>query len=131
MELDSVDRHILSILQEDCTLQLAKIGERVGLSAPSVAERIKKLEENGVIRGYTAVLDARKIGKDITAFVGVLVDHPKLIGKFEKDISQFEDVQECHHVTGEYTLLLKIKTENTSTLEELLRQIRSIEGVAR
>ena len=131
IEPDSIDRHILSVLQEDCKLSLAKIGERVGLSAPSVTERIKKLEESGVIRGYTAILDARQLGKDITAFIGVFIDHPKLIGKFEREIARFEDVQECHHVTGAYTLLLKIKTENTSTLEELLRKIRSLEGVAR
>jgi Lrp/AsnC family leucine-responsive transcriptional regulator len=131
IEIDSVDRHILAVLQENCKLPLTRIGERVGLSAPSVNERIRKLEENGAIRGYTAVLDARKLGKDITAFIGVFIDHPKLIGKFEKDVAHIEDVQECHHVTGEYTLLLKIKTENTSTLESLLRKIRSIEGVAR
>ena len=131
MELDNVDRHILSILQEDCTLQLAKIGERVGLSAPSVAERIKKLEDSGIIRGYTAVLDARKLGKDITAFIGVFIDHPKLIKSFEKEIDRIEAVQECHHITGEHTVLLKVKVENTSALEELIRRIRSIDGVMR
>ena len=131
MGLDSLDRHILSLLQENCKLSLNKIGERVGLSAPSVVERIKKLEESGIIRGYTAVLDARKLGKDITAFIGVSIHHPKLIQTFEKDIDRFEEVQECHHVTGEYTLLLKVKTDNTSGLEELIRQIRSIDGVDR
>jgi Lrp/AsnC family leucine-responsive transcriptional regulator len=131
MELDSVDRHILAVLQENCKLSLVKIGERVGLSAPSVVERIKKLEESGVIRGYTAVLDARKLGKDITAFIGVFIEHPKLVDKFEKEIDRLEDVQECHHVTGEHTLLLKVKADNTSALEELIRKIRSIEGVAR
>jgi Lrp/AsnC family transcriptional regulator, leucine-responsive regulatory protein len=131
VELDNLDLHILSLLQETGKLPLVKIGERVGLSAPSVIERIKKLEENRVILGYTAILDARKLGKDITAFIGVSINHPKLIGKFEKDIDHLEDVQECHHVTGEHTLLLKVKTDNTSTLEELIRKIRSIEGVAR
>ena len=131
MELDDVDRHILSVLQENCKLPLVKIGERVGLSAPSVAERIDKLEKNGVIRGYTAILDARKLGKDITAFIGVFIDHPKLIGKFEREIDHLEDVQECHHVTGQHTLLLKVKVDNTSGLEELIRKIRSIEGVSR
>ena len=134
MELDNidhVDRHILSVLQENCKLSLAKIGERVGLSAPSVIERIKKLEEGGVIRGYTAILDARKLGKDITAFIGVSINHPKLIAKFETAIDGFEDIQECHHVTGEYTLLLKVKANNTSELEELIRRIRSLEGVER
>ena len=77
MSLDSLDRHILSLLQENCKLSLNRIGERVGLSAPSVVDRIRKLEENGVIRGYTAVLDARKLGKDITAFIGVSIHHPK------------------------------------------------------
>ena len=131
MELDNVDRHILSLLQENCKLPLARIGERVGLSAPSVAERIDKLEKSGVIRGYTAVLDARKLGKDITAFIGVFVDHPRLIAKFEKEIDRFEDVQECHHVTGQHTLLLKVKVDNTSALEELIRKLRSLEGVSR
>ena len=131
MELDNVDRHILSLLQENCKLPLARIGERVGLSAPSVAERIDKLEKSGVIRGYTAVLDARKLGKDITAFIVVFVDHPRLIAKFEKEIDRFEDVQECHHVTGQHTLLLKVKVDNTSALEELIRKLRSLEGVSR
>ncbi len=131
MELDNVDRHILSVLQENCKLPLVKIGERVGLSAPSVAERIDKLEKGGVIRGYTAILDARRLGKDITAFIGVFIDHPKLIGKFEREIDHLEDVQECHHVTGQHTLLLKVKVDNTSGLEELIRKIRSIEGVSR
>lgn len=131
MELDNLDLHILALLQENCKLPLVKIGERVGLSAPSVIERIKKLEESGVIRGYTAILDARKLGKDITAFIGVSINHPKLISKFEEEIDRVEDVQECHHVTGEHTLLLKVKADNTSALEELIRKIRSLEGVAR
>jgi Lrp/AsnC family leucine-responsive transcriptional regulator len=131
MELDNLDLHILALLQENCKLPLVKIGERVGLSAPSVIERIKKLEESGVIRGYTAILDARKLGKDITAFIGVSINHPKLISKFEEAIDRVEDVQECHHVTGEHTLLLKVKADNTSALEELIRKIRSLEGVAR
>jgi len=131
IELDGIDRHILAVLQENCKLPLVKIGERVGLSAPSVNERIRKLEESGVIRGYTAVLDARKLGKDITAFIGVFIDHPKAISRFEREIDKFEAVQECHHVTGQHTFLLKAKADNTSSLEELISRIRSIEGVAR
>src|SRR5262245_15121902 len=130
-ELDSIDRHILAVLQENCKLPLTKIGERVGLSAPSVNERIRKLEESGVIRGYTAVLDARKLGKDITAFIGVFIEHPRLLGKFERELDRLEAVQECHHVTGQHTILLKLKADNTSKLEGLIREIRSIEGVAR
>ena len=132
LELDDIDLHILALLQEDCKQPLASIGAQVGLSAPSsVIERIKKLEGQAVIVGYRAVLDARRVGKDITAFIGVAISHPRLVGEFEREIAEFEGVLECHHVTGQHTLLLKVKTENTSSLEELISKIRSIEGVDR
>jgi len=130
-ELDEIDLHILALLQENCKLPLAKIGEKVGLSAPSVIERIKKLEDHQVIEGYRAIVNARRLGKDVTAFIGVTIKHPRLIGDFEKEIAQLDDVLECHHVTGQHTLLLKVKTMNTSTLEDLISRIRSIEGVDR
>ena len=129
IELDEIDLGILSILQDNCRVSLAKIGEQVGLSPPSVIERVKKLEDNGVIRGYHAILDARRLGMDITAFIGVYVNHPRLIDRFESDVHAMEDVLECHHVTGEYTLLLKVKTANTSSLEALISRLRSIDGV--
>lgn len=131
LDLDEIDLHILTVLQEHCKLPLAKIGEKVGLSAPAVIERIKKLEDSGVIRGYTALLDGRKLGLDITAFIGVSISHPQAIGRFENEIEAFADVLECHHVTGGYTLLLKVKTANTSALETLISRIRSVEGVER
>jgi len=84
-----------------------------------------------VITGYRAILDGRRLGFDITAFIGVIISHPTLIGDFEKAVSALDGVLECHHVTGGYTLLLKIKTANTSSLEHLISQIRSLEGVAR
>ena len=130
-QLDDTDLRILARLQEDCRASLASIGESVGLSAPAVLERIKKLEAAGVITGYRALLDARRLGLDITAFIGVIISHPNLIGDFERQAASLRDVLECHHVTGEYTLLLKVKTANTSTLERLISQIRSLAGVGR
>ncbi len=129
IDLDDIDLGILSLLQENCRTSLAKIGEQVGLSPPSVIERVKKLEDGGVIRGYHAILDARRLGMDITAFIGVYVSHPRSIGAFESEIETIEDVLECHHVTGSYTLLLKVKTANTSSLEALISRLRSINGV--
>jgi len=129
IELDEIDLGILDLLQENCRTALAKIGDQVGLSAPSVIERVKKLEDSGVIRGYHAILDARRLGMDITAFIGVSVSHPRLIEAFENEIEQIEDVLECHHVTGSYTLLLKVKSVNTSSLETLISRLRSINGV--
>jgi Lrp/AsnC family leucine-responsive transcriptional regulator len=129
--LDDIDLHILSLLQADCRTSLVRLGEQVGLSAPAVLERIKKLEAARVITGYSAMLDARRLGLDITAFIGVIISHPNLIGDFERQAASLRDVLECHHVTGEYTLLLKVKTANTSTLERLISQIRSLAGVGR
>ena len=131
LDLDGIDLQILQTLQQDCKISLARIGDVVGLSAPSVIERIKKLELGGVIRGYHAALDSRRLGLDVTAFIGVMIDHPSSIEGFEERVASLEGVLECHHVTGEHTLLLKVKTRDTSTLEQLIRQIRSVPGVAR
>jgi Lrp/AsnC family leucine-responsive transcriptional regulator len=128
---DDTDIRILGLLQDDCRTPLARIGEQVGLSAPAVLERIKKLEAAGVIAGYHALVDARKLGLDVTAFIGVITTDPDSIEQFEQSIGGLDNVLECHHVTGAFTFLLKVKTANTSTLERLISQIRSIEGVAR
>jgi Lrp/AsnC family leucine-responsive transcriptional regulator len=131
LEPDHTDLRILACLQEDCRSSLARVGEQVGLSAPAVLERIKKLEAAGVITGYRALLDARRLGLDVAAFIGVIIAHPRAIGDFERQVAALEGVLECHHVTGGYTLLLKVKTANTSSLERLISQIRSLEGVSR
>lgn len=131
VELDEIDLRLLALVQEDCRTSLARLGEQVGLSAPAVLERVKKLEAAHVITGYRAILDARRVGLDITAFIGVIISHPNVIGDFERQIAKLPDVLECHHVTGGYTLLLKVKTANTTSLERLISQVRSIDGVAR
>jgi Lrp/AsnC family leucine-responsive transcriptional regulator len=130
-DLDAIDLQILHLLQLNCKLSWGKIGEQVGLSAPSVIERVKKLEEGGIIKSYQAILDGRALGLDVTAFIGVLISQPASIQVVEQRVSELEDILESHHVTGDYTLLVKVKTQSTRTLEELIRQIRSIEGVAR
>ena len=86
LDLDDIDLKLISFLQEDCKVPLSKLGEQVGLTAPSVMERVRKLEQAGVIRGYHALVDARKVGLDITAFVGVSINYPKNIGVFEQSV---------------------------------------------
>jgi Lrp/AsnC family transcriptional regulator, leucine-responsive regulatory protein len=130
-EPDAIDLQILATLQEHGRIALTKMAEQVGLSAPSVIERVKKLEDIGVITGYHAAVNARKLGKDVTAFIGVSIGDPRTIEVFEDTVEQVDDILECHHVTGEHTVLLKVKTYNTATLENLIRTIRMIEGVTR
>jgi len=129
-QIDELDRRILAELQRDCKAPLAQVGKSVGLSAPSVMERIRKLEQAGVIKGYHAVIDSRAVGLDVTAFIGVSTS-PHGIDKFESQLSDFEQVLECHHVTGSHTMLLKIKTENTQALEQLISRLRLVDGVLR
>lgn len=129
-EFDATDRAILELLQENCKQPLAAIGEKVGLKAPSVVERIHKLEEAGVIVGYVAQLDARRLGNDVTAFIGVDTDHPRAIGQLECALAGMDDVLEVHHITGGHTLMLKAKTRNTESLERLIDRVRSLDGVA-
>ena len=129
--LDQIDLKILSILQNSGRSRLADIAEEVELSAPAVMERVKKLEVGGVIRGYQAVVDGKKVGKDITAFIGVSVGNQRDMNKFATQMLQHHDVLECHHVTGDESFILKVKSANTGSLEKLLGEIRSVEGVTR
>ncbi|MFN7699606.1 MAG: Lrp/AsnC family transcriptional regulator [Deltaproteobacteria bacterium] len=131
LKLDASDRALLDAIQNDCKQSLAELGQQVGLSAPSVLERMRKLEEAGLVRGYHAHLDGRRLGLDIGAFIGVGIDHPKRIAAFEKELAQIGDVLECHHVTGRHTLMLKVRTENTESLHRLIQQLRELPGVAR
>jgi Lrp/AsnC family leucine-responsive transcriptional regulator len=128
---DQVDIKILGILQENGRARLADIAADVELSAPAVMERVKKLEAGGVIKGYHAVIDGKKVGKDITAFIGVSIGHQRDINGFAVQMVQYPDVLECHHVTGEESFILKVKSANTASLEKLLGEIRSLEGVTR
>jgi Lrp/AsnC family transcriptional regulator, leucine-responsive regulatory protein len=129
--LDQIDLKILYILQNDGRSRLADIADEVDLSAPAVMERVKKLEAGGVIRGYHALLDSKKVGKDITAFIGVSVGNQRDIDKFAVEMMRYADVLECHHVTGDESFILKVKAANTGSLEKLLGVIRSVEGVTR
>jgi Lrp/AsnC family leucine-responsive transcriptional regulator len=131
IEYDATDLEILELLQENCKQPLAAIGQKVGLSAPSVLERIHKLEEAGVVIGYQAVLDARKLGRDVTAFIGVATERARDIARIEREVGSIDDVLECHHVTGAWTLLVKVKTHDTESLEDLIERLRACEGVGR
>jgi Lrp/AsnC family leucine-responsive transcriptional regulator len=129
--IDQIDLKILSILQNSGRSRLADIAEEVELSAPAVLERVRKLEVNGVIKGYQALLDGKKVGKDITAFIGVSIGNQRDINKFATQMVRNPDVLECHHITGDESFILKVKSANTTSLEKLLGAIRSVEGVTR
>ncbi len=116
--MDQKDRQILEVLQEDAKTAQAEIARRVGLSPASVNERIHKVEQQGIIRRYVAILDDRKAGKDITAFIEVFIEHPRHEEAFIKLTRELEEVQEVHYVTGEFSCLLKVKVPDRVALRE-------------
>lgn len=130
--MDSVDLRIVDMLQANGRATQLELAKAVGLSQPAVAERIRKLEERGVITGYAAKVDAAALGVDVTAFIGVGIEHPKFFDGFAKKVMGLDEVLECHRVAGEDSYLLKIKTRNTRTLDRLLVEVlRTTAGVTR
>ncbi|MFE8605293.1 Lrp/AsnC family transcriptional regulator [Archangium violaceum] len=130
--MDELDHRLVDLLQRDGRATQLELSRSVGLSQPAVAERIRKLEERGVITGYTARVDASKLGKDITAFIGVSIEHPKYFEGFARKVLAMPEVLEAHRVAGQDSYILKVRTRNTKTLDTLLVEtLRTISGVTR
>ncbi len=127
--IDEIDAKILEILQKKGRTRRNDLAESVGLSLPAVSERLRKLEEGELITGYYAKVDAKRLGKDITAFVFVMVDSSRHYAQFIEHAHVIDDIQECHAITGEGTHLLKIRTVNTASLEKVLAKIQAWPGV--
>jgi Lrp/AsnC family transcriptional regulator, leucine-responsive regulatory protein len=127
--LDIIDIQILDILQANGRIRRNDLADRIKLSVPSTSDRLRKLEESGYISGYTVILNSKKLGKDITAFITVSIDSSKNYIKFLDHVAGLDEILECHAITGEGSHLLKIRTENTAALEKLLSRIQSWPGV--
>jgi Lrp/AsnC family transcriptional regulator, leucine-responsive regulatory protein len=127
--LDAIDIAILTALQDNGRKRRNELAEEIGLSLPAISERLRKLEDRGYITRYAALLDAKKLGMDVTAFVMVSIDSSKHFEEFLKHVAQSPEIIECHAITGEGSHLLKIRTWNTATLEEILSAIQSWRGV--
>ncbi len=127
---DDIDIKILKMLQENAKIPQAEIASAVNLSLAAVNERIKKLERSGAIKGYTAVLDSKKLNVNITAFIDVFVEHPKYEERFMEIMNEHEEVQECHRITGDFSFHLKVRVSNIESLENfVINVLNSIEGV--
>jgi Lrp/AsnC family transcriptional regulator, leucine-responsive regulatory protein len=130
-QLDETDIKILNHLQENGRAQRNTIADIVHLSVPSVSERMRKLEEKGLITRYNAILDAKKFNFDITAFIFVEVDGSERYPDFVGRITSHPEVLECHSTTGDGSHILKVRTKNTESLEKFLSLIQTWEGVKR
>ncbi len=129
--IDDIDYKILEILQREGRTKRNELAEKVGLSLPAASERLKKLEDSGIIKGYYARLDHHVLGNDVTAFIIATVDSSRHFPAFVDHVNTTPEILECHAITGDGTHLIKIRTENTAGLERLLGKIQSWQGVTK
>lgn len=125
LTLDDIDHKILALLQRDARLTNAAIGAEVGLTAPSVFERIRKLEQRGVIRGYTVKLNPVALGRPLTAFIRLTLAFDEKHDSGMALISRDPEVLECYGVAGEDCFILKTQVASPEELSRLLNRIRS------
>ena len=131
MKLDDTDKKILMFLQRDGRATASKVGEMVHLSVPAAAERIKKLQESGIIKGFRAVLDTDLLGLDIEALITIVSASSKFYEKVIKKANENPEVIRCFSTTGDGSHVLLIQTHNSKSLEALLRKVQSWPGVIR
>ncbi|MBY5769696.1 Lrp/AsnC family transcriptional regulator [Rhizobium leguminosarum] len=126
--IDAFDRRILAALAADSSQSYARLGEAVGLSAPAVHERVRRLRQSGAIKGVHAALDGAALGKPLLAFVHV---EAAGWGKSERlmQVLQFPEVEEMHSVAGDASLLFKVRAASPQALEAFLAQIHAVAGV--
>ncbi len=129
--IDSIDNKILEILFEDGRASASFISDKVGLSVPATADRIKKLQDNGIILGFRPVINSNKLGVDITAFITVYSESSKNFEKVVINAQKNHHVMKCYTTTGDGSHLLLVKVENTKSLEKLLRTVQGWPGVTR
>jgi len=129
--MDSLDRKALAFLMKNGRASWAHLGQHLGLSAPCAADRVRKLEQSGVIRGYVPLLDAESLGYPLVAFVSVTLDSHRQRSAFLGAIEKLEEIVECHHVAGDDDYLLKVRCRSTKDLDRLLaHELKDRMGVA-
>lgn len=132
VRLDEIDMTILEMLLKDSRTPLSHISKEVGISSPAIRERINKLRQEGIIKGFSTIIDYKKLGLGLTAFIGLIMDDSRCCqDDVFTELEGIPSVLEAHFTNGEEDILVKIVTENTGTLVELLGQMNAIDGVNR
>ncbi|HYJ60810.1 MAG TPA: Lrp/AsnC family transcriptional regulator [Actinomycetota bacterium] len=128
--LDDRDLDIIDALRRDARATYADVGQRVGLSASAVHDRVRKLEQQGVIVAYRAVVDPEAIGFMVTALIAATPLDPRQPDDLPDRLADFSEVEDCYSVAGEANYVLKVRVRTTGHLEELIRRLREKAGVA-
>lgn len=128
--MDGIDTEILTLIQDDGRMTNAEIARRVGMAPSATLDRIRKLETQGVIQGYQALIDPQALGLAVTAFVFVVADETSADWTVAETLAEITEVQEVHYIAGDDGYLVKVRAADTEALAHLVRdQISAIEGV--
>lgn len=128
--MDNIDIKILQCLTKDARMNASQISSTVNLSVSAVIERMKKLENSGLIRGYTALIDERLAGYDVQAMISIRLEHPKYNQSFAKQMRDHRCVMECYYITGDFDYIARVSAGSTEELTKVLNDIKQIPGVS-
>ncbi len=134
LKIDELDIKILQLLQENAKYTIKEISSHLHLTPTPVFERIKKLEAEGIITGYEAQLNRKKLGKNLLVYCQVVLEshHQDKIKTFEKDVLQFSEILECHHIAGNYDYMMKILVDNMDNYQDFIKnKLASLENIGK
>lgn len=130
--MDELDIKAIKHLMKSGRASWAELSGVLGLSSPSTSERVRRLEETGVIKGYAAIVEPALVDCALTAFVSVTLEHSRFRAAFLERVCELPQIQECHHVTGDYDYLLKIRCRSSSALEQIITdELKELPGMAK
>ncbi len=123
--MDELDKRILQLLAEDARMTVKDIASKILLTSPAVSQRIKRMEETGIIKGYTAVLGESKTEKTISAIINISVQ-PKDTDKFFAMLNENKHIRRCHHVTGNYSYILIVRCTDMEHIEKVINEFQQL-----
>jgi len=127
--MDQIDKSILHLLEKNARISISDMSASINLSVSAVAERLKKLENTGVIQQYTTIINPKYLNKNLVALMAVALDSPNLASYFLDFVAEEDEILECYYLAGEFDYQLKIMTQDTDSLRHILDRIKSIQGV--
>ncbi len=132
MQIDEIDKKILSYLIKNARIPFLEIARECGISGAAIHQRVKKMEDTGIIEGSRFNVKPKALGYKVCAFIGVTLDHAHKYKTVVKEIKKIPEVVECHFITGNYTFLLKLICRNHQHLMELLiNTLQNIPGISK
>ncbi|MBB1258951.1 Lrp/AsnC family transcriptional regulator, partial [Streptomyces alkaliterrae] len=128
--MEQLDRQIVELLVKDGRMSYTDLGKATGLSTSAVHQRVRRLEQRGVIKGYTALIDAESVGLPMTAFISVKPFDPSAPDDIADRLADIPEIEACHSVAGDENYILKVRVATPTELENLLARVRTAAGVS-